>query len=757
MTEKEIIDIVLPVAGNYTQVKAFIDSVIHNTFNPFRLIIVDNGITEPELLSYLTELKKNNENIRLVAKGVTSGYAVSLNKGLEVSKSELVAILNPAVIVSKNWLNKLKDGLLSNENISMIAPMCNNRFIPNIDIRFNPQADTMAQLEEYNNFLENNDKPAVMEVPYILGYCMLIKKELLEKCGGFDSIFGTSMYFADFDLCFRAVRKGFKAFVSNKTVIYRDNSDLDEIRHPEVKLPVNYSLFSKKWNRHDYFKYLPANMFPNEVEELQQVDQDGFYYNDKLKNKHKKYLLINPSIVDTKYAWRFSYFNPQPGILRVANHLINQGHKINYYDFEPYNPQVATKRTTLKAKEELFEIGKPVADFMEYIEKLKDQDIDEIMISVTITYHYPHLPKLISKIREVFGDTKITVGGIYATLCPEEIRNMGVEVHVGPYETADNLRPLMEISTERTHAVMRVVKGCPRTCSYCVVPGLEGRKLTHYDKESIIKHFQEYFALGYTNYLFWDSNLLFGRDNLYVLLDYLVDNGYNESVTLDFAYGLEFALIDDIFIQKISQFLLYNKLYVPLESSEHELYKERFHRPNSHLGVITKTVQKLQQANFTHMNFYAMTGLPNQTLDQVLKTLIFGWRLGLRPSIMLYCPIPGTEEFPKYLELYKDKESWELNPHLYPCESEEMTSEMMLIIDSFSQYYLGYSAEEGFFLHRMIYEKNESGDHSERLSKIHFNDQNHVMTRLKELLQEEDVRSEEVDDRTLRFSHAINM
>src|SRR5687768_1121818 len=99
-----LIDIILPVSGNYNLTKTCIDSIFRNTNNPFKLIIVDNGIAEPELIDYLSVLSKEHDNVRLIAKGTTRGYAVSLNKGLEVSTSELIAVLNNGVKVSKNWL-----------------------------------------------------------------------------------------------------------------------------------------------------------------------------------------------------------------------------------------------------------------------------------------------------------------------------------------------------------------------------------------------------------------------------------------------------------------------------------------------------------------------------------------------------------------------------------------------------------------------------------------------------------------------------
>ncbi len=768
----QIIDLILPVSNNFFQTKRCINFIFKNTDLPFRLIIVDNGIEDRNLLDFLTHLKQNNNNVSLVAKDKNTSFTACLNKGLEISKSQIVGIIHPHIIVSKNWLSKLIQ-VFSDKNAGIVAPRCNNDLLPNISVNFNEKIEIIPQLEYFNKFLENSSHPNFSEIPFTIAYCALINREVIAKCGGFDTIFENCLSFADFDLCFRAAKKGFKTYISNRTIVYYDKgAENQEIT--KNRIPINFTIFRQKWKNHPDIKYIPANLFPTTTDHKILKDDDGFYYDKNLKSEHKKYLLIHPSITETGNIWETSYLlsvSPS-GLLRVAHYLVNQGEKVAYYDFEPYDYYREGQKSELKSKAELFVYGKPLEDFEKYIRAL--QDIDEVYITMTMTFHYPHLPKIIEKIKEVFGNIKITVGGVYPSLCPDEMKKLGVDVHVGPYHNADSYRPLIELTSGKDSAIMRIIKGCPRTCSYCVVPNLEGRKITEYQKEAIINHFQEYYSMGYTNYIFWDSNLLFGKENLYVLLNYLIDYGYNESITLDFSYGLEFALINDQFIEILSKFKLKNALYVPIESSEYDLYKTRFHRPNSHLGVITETVEKLKAANYKNMSFYIMTGLPNQTLEQIIKTMIFGWRLGLSPKIMMYTPIPGTEEFPKYLDFYKDKEHWELNPYLFPCESEELTKETLLYLHKLDHYTLAYTEEEGFFLQKYVVDPivNSTKEVKFKLLKLHFEEQNPILKRFHDLLIEEDIRQEEInnklttvylgkeeelDEKTFRFYHNLTI
>jgi GT2 family glycosyltransferase len=747
------IDIILPVSGYYRPVKKTIEAILENTLIPFNLIIIDNGIADENLHDFLVRLKDKNNNIQLIAKGTQTGFSASVNKGIEVSRSAIIAILECNTIVARNWLTKLVSVFSENNNIGIVSPRCNNKFFPQFGLDLNI-TNIENHLQEINYSLENMKMPAFSPSPIATAYCMAIKREVLAKCGGFDTIYGDYSLFSDLDLCFRASKKDFAIMLNNNNYVY-----INEPSKPDLtKIAVNYTVFKAKWANHPYLAYLPANMFPDTRAEFFHHDQEGFYSNDRLKADHKRYLLINPSIIDGPHLQAHIRKVVPSGLLRVANYLINDGNKINFYDFDPFSAEFAPRKSELKAKFEVFELGRTFEDFHEYIKNLKD--IDEVFVSLTMTYNYPnsHLKTLIDIIKSVYGDIKITFGGVYVSLCPDEIKKLDVEVHTGPYHSADDLRPLIEITDEKDHAILRIVKGCPRTCSYCVVPALEGRLLTHYQKENIIKQFQEFYALGYRNYAFWDSNLLFGKENLFILMDYLVDNGYTDSITLDFSYGLEFALIEEDFISRLNKFKLKSKICVPLESSEYEIYKDKFLRPSGHLGYITKAVKKLQSADYKNMNFYVMLGLPYQTMEQVLKTLIFGWRLGLLPLMMTYTPIPGTEDYRRYLPLFADKDYWELNPCLFPCESEELSSDILLNLNKFNYTRLRYTEKEGYFITApsFIVENNTITTRLDA-QKIEFNDQNAIMKMLKELVYSEDIRPEELDERTFRTFHNLSM
>jgi hypothetical protein len=88
-----------------------------------------------------------------------------------------------------------------------------------------------------------------------------------------------------------------------------------------------------------------------------------------------------------------------------------------------------------------------------------------------------------------------------------------------------------------------------------------------------------------------------------------------------------------------------------------------------------------------------------------------------------------------------------------------LDKETLLLLDLMNHTSLAYSDEHGFFINRYHFaERPDFTKYVKMITTTYFEDQNKVMKRLKELINEEEVKAEEVvDGNTLRFYHAIRM
>jgi len=425
------------------------------------------------------------------------------------------------------------------------------------------------------------------------------------------------------------------------------------------------------------------------VAEKMNFDQESRYYYKNKSASARKCLLINPPVIDTRELFMHNKFDPGPiGLLRVANYLYENNQYIKFFDFVPEKSRLNTiglpsqknlwknriewkkvqvDRNKLKR---LYYFGKSFDTFATSVGNIDPPD--EIFIGSCMTYSCGAIRDLVTVLRRIFPKAKLVFGGFAATLLYEQIKEMGFDhVHVGPYEKADSYPPLYELmDTLPRRAVLRLTKGCPRNCSYCAVTDLEGNRIVNFGFEQLKDHFDHLYGLGFREFAFWDSNILFAAKDLKTFLDYLSDNNFD--VLLDFHYGIEFTCLNEQTVELFDRDIIWRFIQVPLESTKRHLYEDRFHKGKDHLKNIDGLIGMFKRMRY-ELGFYVLMGMPEQTLDDILETIAYGHSLGCRSIIMPFSMIPMTEEYKKYSHLIEGKSLDDINPSLFPFSSGQMS------------------------------------------------------------------------------------
>jgi GT2 family glycosyltransferase len=191
------------------------------------VIVIDNNSTD-ESVAYL---QKNFSWIHLIRNKENSGYARANNQGLQAARGDYILFLNPDTILGEDCLASAIDILQQNNHAGALGIRMidgTGRFLPESKRGFpSPQASfyklsglvkifprSRAIARYYMGWLpeqENN------EVDVLSGAFMMVKKEVLEKTGGFDEQF--FMYGEDIDLSFRVRQAGYKNYYLGKSSI----------------------------------------------------------------------------------------------------------------------------------------------------------------------------------------------------------------------------------------------------------------------------------------------------------------------------------------------------------------------------------------------------------------------------------------------------------------------------------------------------------------------------------------------------------
>lgn len=129
---------------------------------------------------------------------------------------------------------------------------------------------------------------------------------------------------------------------------------------------------------------------------------------------------------------------------------------------------------------------------------------DEIYITSLFTYAWEPVHDLIRYYSKKYKKAEITVGGIYATLCENHLREQfknRIKIHKGLFNNAEDLLPDYSLVPEWDASIVFASRGCTRNCPFCAVKVLE----PEFKPKKSIRHL---ICQTHKKVILWDNNIL---------------------------------------------------------------------------------------------------------------------------------------------------------------------------------------------------------------------------------------------------------
>lgn len=207
----------------------------------YEIIIVDNASTD-ETRTWLKEQK----NIKVIYNDQNMGFPKGCNQGIEIADSENdILLLNNDTVVTENWLKNLKICLYSDSKIGAVGSVCNHdENKQGVDFTYQDM-EQMQILARKNNISDPNRWE---EKVFLIGFCLLIKREVIEKLEVLDEGY-TPGYIEDNDFSLRILTLGYRLFLCHDSFIHHHlgtsfRKNLDEFYKI---LNKNRVYFKQKW------------------------------------------------------------------------------------------------------------------------------------------------------------------------------------------------------------------------------------------------------------------------------------------------------------------------------------------------------------------------------------------------------------------------------------------------------------------------------------------------------------------------------
>jgi len=247
---RPVIDIVIPVFNAVDDLRRCVDSVLaHTGKKKYRLVLIDDASTAPGIAVYFGELaRRDDAPLTLLRNAQNLGFVATANRGMTLSPERDVLLLNSDTIVTAGWLEKMRRCAESDARIGTVTPFSNNAEICSFPLFCrNNVLSELPPIDEIAAALAAHS-PSYPDIPTAVGFCMYIRRCLIDRIGTFDAETFGKGYGEENDFCMRAAAAGFRnvlcddAFVAHvggrsfdekKFALMAENTERLLARYPE--------------------------------------------------------------------------------------------------------------------------------------------------------------------------------------------------------------------------------------------------------------------------------------------------------------------------------------------------------------------------------------------------------------------------------------------------------------------------------------------------------------------------------------------
>lgn len=266
---KEKCDVLIPIYNSPEWVSLCFYSLIKNTpkecLGKIYLLNDNSDDLTKNCIYNIYEKYKNEYTMEIITNEKNLGFIKNVNKGMELSTAEYVLLLNTDCLVSKNTIPKLINHAKKNKNIGLICPISSNAANLSLDVF---EGYSYMQM---NELLENEFKDIVFDACTVVGNCLLITRDCINKVGYLDEIYGLG-YGDETDYQFKAHEKGFEAKVAIDTyVFHKSEVSFGTSPDKQKRLETNRKIFFDRWGKQykekmkEYEKNDPIEYIKNNI------------------------------------------------------------------------------------------------------------------------------------------------------------------------------------------------------------------------------------------------------------------------------------------------------------------------------------------------------------------------------------------------------------------------------------------------------------------------------------------------------------
>lgn len=206
------VTVIVPVYNAFDRVQALLASIEALDPAPWvEWLFLNDGSPDGRIAKCLSDFALRHPEVTFRDREQNLGFVATCNEGMTVAGTRDVVLLNSDTVVYPGWLDGLARAAYADDAIGTATPLSNNASIYSVLKGIQP--DT-----QFGDYLRDIREPAV-DIPTGVGFCLYIKRQLLESVGMLDPVFGVG-YGEETDLCLRASQAGYRHVLTPRAFVY---------------------------------------------------------------------------------------------------------------------------------------------------------------------------------------------------------------------------------------------------------------------------------------------------------------------------------------------------------------------------------------------------------------------------------------------------------------------------------------------------------------------------------------------------------
>jgi GT2 family glycosyltransferase len=238
---QSVCDLVLLSWNHLEETRPCLESLLEATRVPCRLFIVDNGSAE-DVRRFLAAVKPHGAitDVVVLQNETNEGFPRGMNRGIAASSAPYVCLLNNDLRFAVGWLQEMIDVASTHPDVGIVNPASST---------LGDEPPRGMPLQAYADGRRSRFAGRYTEVGMCIGFCVLIKREVLQRTGGLSEEV-ERIFFEDEDFSMRVQQAGYRCVVAEGSYVYHaEHKTVSRMPEREALFARNQAWCHRKWGR----------------------------------------------------------------------------------------------------------------------------------------------------------------------------------------------------------------------------------------------------------------------------------------------------------------------------------------------------------------------------------------------------------------------------------------------------------------------------------------------------------------------------